>query len=390
MLRPRRWCSIVAVTAANVDTFRVLIAGAGVAALETLLALRHLAGERVEIDLVAPIPDFVYRPLSVLEPFGGGEPPRIPVSTITRDQDAGHVCDSLVAVDGGNHTIRTGRGDVFGYDALVVATGARPVEALPGSLTFPGPDGIREFKEVLAGLADGRVERVVFAVPRDVTWALPLYELALLTARFISARENARVELAVVTPEQAPLAAFGKPAGETVGRLLAEHGVSVHSGTVPDAAEPEGVRLTDGRLIPADRVVSLPGLVGPDIGGLPSEDGFIPVDRHGRVRGVDDVYAAGDATTLTPKQGGLAAQLGDVVAEAIAERVGAPIRPSVYRPVLRGIVLTGGESAFLRSDTADHRRRAMSALHPLWWPPAKVAGRYLAQYLAARGISVAA
>ena len=119
---------------ASGETFRILIAGAGVAAIETLLALRHLAADRVEIDLVAPTPDFVYRPLTVLEPFGGGEPPRIPVKSIARDQNAGHVFDGLAAVDAGNHTVRTSRGDVFGYDALVVATGARPVEALPGSL----------------------------------------------------------------------------------------------------------------------------------------------------------------------------------------------------------------------------------------------------------------
>ena len=367
---------------------RVLVAGAGVAGIETLLALRHLAGDRVEIDLLAPTRDFVYRPLTVLEPFGGGEPPRIPVDTIARDQDAGHVFDGLVAVDAESHTIRTTRGEIFGYDALVVASGARPIESLPGSLTFPGPDGVRKFRRLLAAMAEGRVERVVFAVPRDATWALPLYELVLLTASFLEGRQSAQAELAVVTPERAPLAAFGEPASEMIAELLGQHEVTVHSGAVPEAAAPDGLRLADGRLVAADSVVSIPALVGPDIHGLPSEDGFIPVDAHGRVRGIDDVYAAGDATTWTPKQGGLAAQQGDVVAEALAERAGASVRPSVYRPVLRGVVLTGAEPAFLRSDVAGHRRRAMSALRPLWWPPAKVAGRYLPPYLAARGISV--
>jgi len=367
-----------------------LIAGAGVAAIETLLALRHMAGDRLEIDLLAPAPDFVYRPLTVLEPFGGGEPPRIPVSTIARDHDAGHVLDGLAAVDAESHAVRTTRGDVFGYDALVVAIGARPVEALPGSVTFPGPDGVREFRGVLAALADGRVGGLAFAVPRHVTWTLPLYELALLTATFLETRRGAAAELMIVTPEPAPLAAFGEPAAEMIGKLLARHAVAIHSGVVPELVEPGGVRLADHRFVAADRVVSLPALVGPDIAKLPRDDGFIPVDEHGRVRGVDDVYAAGDATTWTPKQGGLAAQQGDVVAEALAERVGAPVRPRAYRPVLRGIVLTGAEPAFLRSDEAGHRLRSMSTLRPLWWPPAKVAGRYLAPYLAAHGISIAA
>jgi sulfide:quinone oxidoreductase len=48
---------------------RVLIAGGGVAALETLLALRDRAAERLELCVLAPAKEFVYRPLGVLEPF---------------------------------------------------------------------------------------------------------------------------------------------------------------------------------------------------------------------------------------------------------------------------------------------------------------------------------
>ena len=45
---------------------RVLIAGGGVAALETVLALRALAGDRVKLELLAPDEEFVERPLAVL------------------------------------------------------------------------------------------------------------------------------------------------------------------------------------------------------------------------------------------------------------------------------------------------------------------------------------
>ena len=367
---------------------RVLIAGAGVAAVETLLALRHLAGDRVEIDLLAPTQDFVYRPLTVLEPFGGGEAPRVSLGTITRDRDAGHVFDGLATVDPQAHTVTTTSGETLGYETLVLATGARLVEALPGGITFPGEGSVRALRGLLAAVVEGRVHSVAFAVPRDVTWALPLYELALLTARFVEGRGSVRAELSVVTPEPAPLGAFGDRASETVGALLEQHAITLHAGAAPDAAGPEGVRLANGDVIAADRVVALPSLAGTDIAGLPMEAGFVPVDEHGRVRGIDDVYAAGDVTSWTPKQGGLAAQQGEVVAETLAERAGAPVRPSPYRPVLRGIVLTGAESAFLRSDTRGHDRRSIAALRPLWWPPAKVAGRYLAPYLAARGISL--
>ena len=59
---------------------RVVIVGGGVAGLEALLALDDLGGDRVSLTLVAPQPDFVYRPLLVEEPFG----PRADRATRTR------------------------------------------------------------------------------------------------------------------------------------------------------------------------------------------------------------------------------------------------------------------------------------------------------------------
>src|SRR5438132_14129244 len=51
---------------------RVLIAGGGVAGLETLMALRGLAGDLVTLTLIAPEEEFVYRPLTVERPFSVG------------------------------------------------------------------------------------------------------------------------------------------------------------------------------------------------------------------------------------------------------------------------------------------------------------------------------
>ena len=79
--------------------------------------------------------------------------------------------------------------------------------------------------------------------------------------------------------------------------------------------------------IEVDRVVALPRLRGPRLDGLPQTlDGFIPIDAHGRVRGLDDVYAAGDITNFPVKQGGIATQLADAAAETIAQAAGADLR----------------------------------------------------------------
>jgi len=154
------------------------------------------------------------------------------------------------------------------------------------------------------------------------------------------------------------------------------------------------LELDHGSSVPADVAVVLPPLRGPWIEGLPGDDhGFIPVDPHGRVPGAPGVYAAGDATSFPIKQGGLAAQQADAVAAAIAEEIGALPGPAPFRPVLRGLLLTGGAPLYLRAELqgkhAVGRSRTISgalrgevSTRALWWPPGKIAGRYLAPYLA--------
>ena len=164
---------------------RVLIAGAGVAAMEAVLALRQLAGARVSLDVLASTPDFVLRPFSVLEPFGEARMPRLSLGGVLRELGTGHVFDGLAAVEPARHSVRAVSGDEYGYDALIVATGARAVDALPGALTFPGPGAALRFRQLLGELERGEVRELAFAVPGRTGWTLPLYELALLTAGWL-------------------------------------------------------------------------------------------------------------------------------------------------------------------------------------------------------------
>lgn len=368
---------------------RVLIAGAGVAALEALLALRHLMGTHVSVDVLAPTHDFVVRPFSVVEPFGEADSPWLSLGSVVRDLGAGHIFDGLAAVEPERHLVRAASGDEYGYEALVVAIGATAVDALPGALTFPGRGATARYREILGELERRDVRELVFAVPDGTGWALPLYELALLTAARLFDRRVAGALLTLVTPEPAPLAAFGARASDTVAELLDRHGVEIQCAATPVAVRDGALVLGDGRTVASERIVALARLEGPALPGLPgSPEGFVPVDDHGRVEGVEDVFAAGDVTTWPIKQGGLAAQQADAVAESLARWAGAPIRPTPFRPVLRGVLLTGERPAFLRADSRAHHTHSMARLTPVWWPPAKVAGRYLAPYLAARGIVV--
>ncbi len=368
---------------------RVLIAGGGVAALETLLALRALAGKLIEVVVLSPDPHFHYQPMLVAEPFDAGVARTFELSTIAGDLGAALIHDGLDEVDAADHTITTTSGVSHSYDILVVATGARRRKWLDGALTFHGPDDAKELGELLRGpVTTGQVSRIVFAAPPEELWTLPLGELALMTGAWVGERGLAEVELTLVTPEDRLLAAFGTRAADAVRQLFLERGITVLPGTYPEAYDGRELRLIGHGPVRADAVITLGRTEGHHIAGLPHDDrGFIPVDALGRVRGLSAVYAAGDGTNFPLKQGGLAAQQADAVATAVAAEFGAPVEPEPFRPVLRGLLLTGVAPVFLRSDisgTAGDNSEV--AYGPLWSPTVKIAGRYLAPYLSDRSL----
>jgi sulfide:quinone oxidoreductase len=249
-----------------------------------------------------------------------------------------------------------------------------------------GPGYTGRFRTLLRDLDERRVHNVAFAVPPGATWPLPLYELALMTAAHVAERGLRKARLSLVTPEQAPLELFGAPASETVGELLDERGIELHVSRYPARFEDGKLSLIPDDSLAAERVVSLPSLVGPKLEGLSAgPDGFIPVDLHGLVQGEQDVYAAGDATNSPIKQGGVATQQADAAAEAIAARAGAAVDPQPFRPVLRGLLLTGSTPRYMRAEVSGGRGEDWRVSdHALWWPPSKIAGKRLAPYLALR------
>lgn len=362
-------------------SFRVVIAGGGVAALETALALRASADDYVSVELIAPESEFTYRPLAVAEPFRVGEVRRFPLVHLVSNAGATLRGGAVTHVDPDEKVARLENDTVLEYDALVVALGAQPREAIAGALTFRGPQDSAALAGLLDQTTSGVVRRIVFAVPSTAAWPLPIYELALLTAGYLADRGTRNVDVLLVTPEQRPLEIFGAEASEAIAELLDIRGVQLQTSVIPMAWE-EGLLSVAGLpAIDADAVVALPRLHGPGLAGLPHDRaGFLPTDAHGRVPGTTDVYAAGDCTQFPLKQGGIATQQADVVAAAISADVGAAAEKPAPRPVVRGLLLTGFVPRYLRSGGG--ATSSVVDTEPLWWPPAKIVGRYLAPFLA--------
>jgi sulfide:quinone oxidoreductase len=102
------------------------------------------------------------------------------------------------------------------------------------------------------------------------------------------------------------------------------------------------------------------------------------------VPGDPALFAAGDGAALPIKQGGLAAQVADAAAAQIARRAGVDIEPRPARMVLRGLLRTSHGPLYLRAELRDPEGTSIAAREPLWWPPSKVASRWLAGHLARR------
>jgi sulfide:quinone oxidoreductase len=365
---------------------RVLVAGGGVAALEGVLALQELAESRLEVALIAPNRRFEYTPLSVAEPFDLGRAHRFELGEILRERGIEVIADALAAVDADQRLVRTAAGRALDFDALLVAVGARRRSALPGAVTFSGPRASSDVRRLLEAAAGGEARRLLFAVPAGITWSLPAYELALMTSAYLAERDGT-AEVGLVTPEPRPVDAFGAQPSRAVEEMLRSRRISFRS-AVPVRAEPGRLMLEGADPIPADAVVALPRLVPAEIEGLPAgEGGFLPVDEHCRVPGLQGVYAAGDATTFPLKQGGIAAQQADVAAEAIVADLGGGLDPAPFKPVLRGLLLAGRAPRYLRAEVLRGRpARTAASEEAIWWPPAKIAGRRLGPFLALQGV----
>lgn len=359
---------------------RVLIAGGGVAALELLLALRVYARSDVVITLLTANAEFAPRAMTVAEPFERGGAARHEWLQIADDQRAGLVLDRLVAVDAAERIAFTHDGRRIHYDVLALATGARRIEPFAGALTFGtradvGPD----LRALVADVVARENASIAFALPSPSSWPLPLYELALLTAGALRER-GCTAAVDIVTPEARALELFGPAADDAIVPMLEALGIGLTADAQPREVVAGGLRLADGHVIAADHVVTLAEIVGQPVPGLPADRaGFVPVDLHGRVVGETRVYAAGEATSFPLRQGGLATQQADAVAQAIAADCGSAEPPMPFEPVLRGRLLTTGAPLYLQSRPSG---QSLASTRALWSPPGKIAGRYLAPYLA--------
>jgi sulfide:quinone oxidoreductase len=367
----------------DAKALEVVIAGGGVAALETALALHKLAGNRVKLTLLAPTADFVYRPMAVLEPFVHKHPRQLPLAKVAAEFNATLVQGSVAAVDCQRRMLRTDAQRELAYDALVIAVGARTSEVLPDAVAIDVSRMDESLHSLIEEIDSSSLRSLAFVAPKP-TWPLPVYELALLVQEH--AREkNVDLDVTIITSEQRPLAAFGENVSAGVAAILADAHIQTIVGARVESSSGELIVHPGEQQLRFDRVVALPRLAGPAITGLPADaDGFLPITSHCEVTGTERVYAAGDATDFPVKYGAIAAQQADAAAASIAAMAGAAAEPTPFDGVVHGALVSGREyrclyfTARIEGGLAQDSRTSDT---PTWSPEAKIAARHLGPYL---------
>jgi len=229
---------------------RVVIAGASLAGMKAAQAARA-AGYAGRITMIGDekLAPYDRPPLSkeFLTDPGSGQPPHFDGAlSLATDLDLELLLgEPATGVDTTMQRVTVGEREIA-YDALVVATGAVP-RRLPTTLT--GVTTLRtadDARQVAAGLRRGARIVVVGG--------------GFIGSEVASAARAHGLPVTIVEAAPVPLVrAVGAVAGEWLGELHGRHGTELIRGVGVESLDGDGhvreVRLTDGRILPADLVV---------------------------------------------------------------------------------------------------------------------------------------
>ncbi|MHC0431120.1 NAD(P)/FAD-dependent oxidoreductase [Streptomyces sp. O3] len=269
---------------------RVVIVGAGMAGVQTAVALRE-QGFTGALTLIGAEPHQPYDrpPLSKAVLLGEAEGSAFDVDFEQLDVDL-RLGREVTGVRPGAHQLDTADGPVP-YDVLVIATGAEPLR-LPGAQGVPGV-------HLLRTLDDAERLRPVLAEKHDVV----VVGAGWIGAEFATAARAAGCAVTVVEAADRPLA--GVLPAEVAAPMTdwyAESGAELRTHARVARIEPGVVILEDGTRLPAGAVVVGIGarpatdwLTGSEIAVGP--DGAIVADDRLRTS-APDVYAVGDCASF--------------------------------------------------------------------------------------------
>ncbi|MCC6540485.1 MAG: FAD-dependent oxidoreductase, partial [Bryobacterales bacterium] len=313
---------------------RVVVAGGGFAGLESAFYLRHKLHDKVDITLISASNYFRFTPNTIYVPFGDDpEKLQIDLAEPARRKRIDFIHATVERIDPIRHIVHVPHTEVA-FDYLVVATGAAVRAAeIPGlaehSVTIWTPEDMLtlrgRYADVVENARAGRRSRILFLVPPNNRCAGPLYEMALMTDTWLR-EQGVRdgVEITWTTYEDQYIQSFGPRLNAVVHEEFETRGIFGHRGYTVTGVKPGEAHYSNGEVLPFELLVSFPPYVAANrFDTLPSDDrGFIDVlPDSRRVRGMDRIYAVGDAGNFPVKQAFVALLQADAAADHIAAEI---------------------------------------------------------------------
>jgi sulfide:quinone oxidoreductase len=220
-----------------------------------------------------------------------------------RRRNIRYIDDMVTDIRDGGRTVVTSRGS-YGNDVLFLGIGpAFMVDDIPGTSAHTyspcsGPDSMQSFLDRLGGMDEG-VIYVGFKLNKQDGFVAgrggQMYECACLLDYALKEQgKREKFEIHLFSPNVPP--------GDTGGITdrLQERGIVLDYGYEPAEFVEGGMLDADGSFRKADLVLFTPGIMAPEWtrqSCLPiSVGGHIDVDKYGRVKGLENVFAAGDCS----------------------------------------------------------------------------------------------
>ena len=308
---------------------KVTVIGAGFGALTAIRKLRALdAG--LQIDVIAPKPEFVYLPGTIWIPTGLRQPADLLVNLENFFQRMGvrfHAARVTGLADGGR-TVVTDSGKVAN-DGLIIASGGRFIKKLPGMEHAITPcEGIPAAVKIRDRLAEMQGGTIAFGFsgnPKEPAAMRggPVFEFLFGIDRYLR-KQGRRDDFRLVffTPAEKPGQRLGPKAVNGLLSMMKKQGIETRLGSKMKGFT-QGSVITEAGEFAADLIIFMPGMTGNkwfDNTDLPRSDGgMLPANGYCQVEGQDKVYVAGDSCSFPgpewlPKQ----AHMADLQAEAAA------------------------------------------------------------------------
>ena len=298
---------------------RVVILGSSFAGLTAALELRRRVGDRHELVVLDPRPDFTFIPSLIWLPFGlrDAKDVTFPLAPLYASKGIRFVNEAATAIDLDGHVVRTSSGQELGYDKLLIGTGPRlAFEKIPGL----GPHG--GYTQSVCNLDHALIARdawrrflehpgpVVIGTAQGGSCFGASYEFLFnVRHRIKKAGLDDVAPVTFVTAEPF-LGHFGLggvgSSQKMVEKFFARQGIEgLTSAAITEVRDGE-IELDGGRTLPFAYSMIVPPFAGVDAvagaEGLANPMGFVPVDEEFRHPAHRDVFAAGVAVAIAPPE----------------------------------------------------------------------------------------